>query len=116
MSSHLKVLMTISWLTLFLCAAVFLFIAACAPNTVLVTNASARDESVRSIETSTDLRFVQQQATGLVHNGLFTSELSRMLCLLAISTLLLVMVGASISLVLIRRLRRQLSESTHTAS
>ena len=106
MNSHLKVLTTISWITLFLCAAVFLYVAICASNKLLVSNAHDRDEGVRGIESSADLRYVQQRAIGLVQSEWFTSRLSMLLSRLAIGTLLIVMVGASISLVQIRRLRR----------
>ena len=92
-----------------------LYLAICAPKTVLVSTAQGRDESVRKTESSTDLRYVQQRAKELVQLGWVTSQQSLLLCRLAIGTLFLVMIGASISLIQIRRLRRQLSEATHAA-
>ena len=115
MSSHIKVLATTSWLSLFLCAAVLLYLAISAPKTALVGTAAGRDESVRKTESSTDLRYVRQRAIELVQLGWVTSQQSLFLCRLAIGTLFLVMVGASISLVQIRRLKRQLSQTTHAA-
>jgi hypothetical protein len=115
MSSHIKVLATTSWLSLFLCAAVLLYLAISAPNTVLESTVEGRDESVRKTESSTDLRYVQQRAIELVQLGWVTSQQSLLLCRLVIGTLFLVMVGASISLVQIRRLKRQLSETTRAA-
>src|SRR5262249_23257443 len=112
MSSHIKVLATTSWLSLFLCAPVLLYLAISAPTTVLVSTAEGRDESVRKTESSTDLRYVRQRAKELVQLGWVTSQQSLWLCRLAIGTLFLLMVGASISLVQIRRLRRQLRETT----
>ena len=110
MSPYFKVLATTSWLTLFLCGAVFLYLAVSAPTTVLVSTEQGRDESVRKTEASTDLRYVKQRAAELVQLGWVTSRQSLLLCRLAMGTLLLVMAGASISLVQIRRLRRRLSE------
>ena len=115
MNSHFNVLATTSWLSLVLGAAVLFYLAISAPNTVLVSTAEGRDESVRKTESSTDLRYVRQRAKELVQLGWVTSQRSLLLCRLAISTLFLEIVGASINLIQIRRLRRQLSETTRAA-
>jgi hypothetical protein len=114
MTTPLKTLQIVSWLTFLLCTPVVLFIAISAANTVMMAGPEARDESVRTIESSTDLRYVQQRAVALIKGAAFTSRLSMFLCRLAVVTMLLVMVGAGISLIQIRRLRKQLNEPTRS--
>jgi hypothetical protein len=106
----LNTISAVAWLTLLLCAGMFLFTAICAPETALVSSASDRDERIRKIESSSDLRLVRGTATGLVQAGYATSSTAMVLCAAFLGTLVLVTVGAIITLVQIRWMRRQSHE------
>lgn len=93
-----------------LCIAVFYFIAICAPETTLVSNARERDERIRSVESSSDLGKVQSTATMLLEAGYGTSYTAMILCRIFLGTLLFIIVGAVITLRQVRRIRRQSRE------
>jgi hypothetical protein len=95
---------------------VFFFIAISAPATTLVRNARERDERIRSVESSTDLRQVQGTATGLLQAGYATSDTAMILCRVFLGVLLLVGGGAVITLRQVRRTRRESHEHTNDAS
>ncbi len=112
MNSHLKNISAALWVSYFLCAAVFLYLLVCAGNVVFVHSVQDRDKSIRDIQSSTDLRYVQERAVSLVKLGWYTGQMSMRLLLVAIGTLLVVLVCTIVSLLQIRRLRRKLNEPT----
>jgi energy-converting hydrogenase Eha subunit C len=112
MAAHsLNKVAMVAWLTVVLCSVLFLFIAICAPETTLVRDTRERDDSIRSIESSSDLRQLQRTATGLLQAGYATSATAMVFCHVTLATHLLIGVGAVITLMQVRRMRRQAQDT-----
>jgi len=111
-SRALNTISTVAGLTLVLSVVLFFYIAICAPETVLVRNALDRDEGIRSVESTTDLRQVQGTATGLLQAGYATSKTAMVVCRVFLGALVLVGCGAVITLRQTSRIRRESHEDT----
>ena len=70
-----------------------------------------RDEEIRSIKTETDVSRLQQMATMYVSAGYGTGATATVLCRVALGAELLIIAGSIVSLVQVRRIRRQLHET-----
>ena len=89
----------------------FLFyLAITIPNVISGTVIKDEDKNVQEIRASTDLREVQQIATLRTQQDAYVTGAARILLIISVVTLLLCMVFSGISLIQIRRLRRQLHE------
>ena len=109
-SPSLKILTVCSWFALFLCAVVFFYLAIAIPNVISETIIKDEDKNVQQIRASTDLREVQQIATLRTQEDAYVTGSARTLLMISVVTMLLCMVCSGISLIQIRRLRRQLHE------
>jgi hypothetical protein len=110
---HLSITLAASWASLVVCCLVFIYIALTAANTVLVSDKQERDHHVQEVRASTDTHYLQERAVSFIELGWFTSTLSMLLCRLALGALLVSMICSGITLVQVRRLRRQFNESKH---
>ena len=105
-SSAFKTISTVAWSTLYTAIVLLFFVAAFAPETRLVRNSRERDERIRSIESSDDLRQVQATATLLLHAGYATSSTASIICRVFLSALLISIIGSAITIWQLRRIRK----------
>lgn len=106
----LKILSATSWAVLSLCVVVCLYLAIAIPNVISESIINDKDMKVQAIRTSTDLHEVQQIATRRTQEEAYISDSARLLLITAIITLLLCILCSSISLLQIRRLKKQLGK------
>jgi ABC-type Fe3+ transport system permease subunit len=107
----LKILTGSSWVVLSVCTLVLLFLAVTIPNVISESIIKDCDKNVQEIRSSTDLHEVQQIATWRTQGEAYTSESARMLLIIAVVTLLLCMICSGVSLLQIRRLKKQLYDT-----
>ena len=98
-------------MSLVVCALVSLYIALTAANTVLIPGTQYRDDRLREIRASTHTHYLQERAATLIQLVSFTGSLSMLLCRLALGALLVAIVCSGITIIQVRRLRRQLDDS-----
>jgi hypothetical protein len=107
----LKILTGSSWVVLSVCTLVLLFLAVTIRNVISESIIKDCDKNVQEIRSSTDLHEVQQIATWRTQGEAYTSESARMLLIIAVVTLLLCMICSGVSLLQIRRLKKQLYDT-----
>jgi hypothetical protein len=107
----LNTVATICWLTLLLSAIVLFLFLLLTPEVAIIGSTSRRDEEIHSINAETNISIVQQMATTTLSASYGTGTTATMLCRVAIVVLLFVVIGSIISLVHVRRVRKQLRET-----
>jgi hypothetical protein len=113
-TSPFKLSTAASWVSLIICAIVFVYIALAAANTVSISGAADRDAKVREVRASTDTQYLQERAAMLIQAGAFTSQLSMTLCRLSLGALLVAIICSGVTVVQARRVRREINEAKRT--
>jgi len=94
-----------SWTTILLCGTAAVYFAMAVPETELVRS-SERDERIRKIEGTSDVRQLQNELKGLVMVGANTITTSKVLGCLSVFVFIVCIIGSSVTLRNARKLER----------
>jgi hypothetical protein len=107
----LNTLATVCWLTLLLSVAVLFLFLLNTPEVTLYRDTAERDKAIRAIKEEADVSRLQQEATWRVSGGYATGATATLLCRVALVAQVLIISGAVVSLINVRRIRRAFDES-----